>query len=151
MRIPIIGITASVVDSDRGKCLDAGMNDMLTKPFKKKDIIPILNKWLYDEKNRERFENYENESFERNNLDISIIDFEKAVSNFMGKKEVVIDSLKFFIQKVSQQLELIKTALEKNDFKSAIKDEAHSIKSSALNLEIAKIGENAKGLEHLFS
>ena len=62
LQTPIIAITASVVNSDRTKCLDAGMNDMLTKPFKKKDIIPILNKWLHDEKVNERYQKIEDEN-----------------------------------------------------------------------------------------
>ena len=80
-------------------------------------------------------------------LDSSVIDFDKAVNNFMGNKDVVIDSIKVFMRKIPEQLSALKNALEKNDFKT-IKDEAHSIKSSALNLEIAKIGENARELEH---
>ena len=31
--IPVIGLTASVLDVDRARCLDAGMDDVITKPF----------------------------------------------------------------------------------------------------------------------
>lgn len=45
-QIPIIAMTAHAMKGDREKCLNAGMNDYLTKPFQPKDIKEILHKWL---------------------------------------------------------------------------------------------------------
>lgn len=44
--ILIIAMTANVLEEDRKKCLDAGMNDYLSKPVKIKDISEMLRKWL---------------------------------------------------------------------------------------------------------
>ncbi len=43
---PIIAVTASALKGEEEKCLDVGMNGFLVKPFKKKDLIPILEKWF---------------------------------------------------------------------------------------------------------
>jgi len=43
---PIIAITANAMPYDRQRCLDAGMNDYLAKPFKKEDLASVLSQWL---------------------------------------------------------------------------------------------------------
>lgn len=44
-RTPIIGATAHVMDEDRQKCRDAGMDDYVSKPIRKDTIISMLRKW----------------------------------------------------------------------------------------------------------
>lgn len=44
-RIPIIAITAQALKGDREKCLDAGMDDFISKPIKKDQVIAIIAKW----------------------------------------------------------------------------------------------------------
>lgn len=44
--IPIIGITAYAVKADREKCINAGMDDYLAKPFIKEEFYNIIDKYL---------------------------------------------------------------------------------------------------------
>ncbi len=44
-RIPIIALTASAMAADRQKCIAAGMDDFLSKPFEPDDLTGLLSKW----------------------------------------------------------------------------------------------------------
>ncbi len=44
--IPIIAMTANAMEGDKKKCIDAGMNDYLTKPVKPQVLSDMLQKWL---------------------------------------------------------------------------------------------------------
>lgn len=48
--VPIIALTASSIMGDQEKCLEAGMNDFLMKPFVEKALIQILAKWIHKRK-----------------------------------------------------------------------------------------------------
>jgi signal transduction histidine kinase/HPt (histidine-containing phosphotransfer) domain-containing protein/ActR/RegA family two-component response regulator len=45
-RIPIIALTAHALAGDKAKCLDAGMDEWVTKPFTRKELNAVLQQWL---------------------------------------------------------------------------------------------------------
>ncbi|MFH1496330.1 MAG: CHASE domain-containing protein [Verrucomicrobiota bacterium] len=44
--VPIVAVTANALQGDREKCLEAGMNDYMTKPFTIADIARTLDAWV---------------------------------------------------------------------------------------------------------
>ena len=44
--IPIIAMTASAMQGDRDKCIQAGMSDFIAKPFQNRELAKMLARWL---------------------------------------------------------------------------------------------------------
>jgi len=42
---PIVALTANAMASDRQKCIGAGMDDFISKPFEPTDLTDMLAKW----------------------------------------------------------------------------------------------------------
>ncbi|HEU4790413.1 MAG TPA: histidine kinase dimerization/phospho-acceptor domain-containing protein [Flavobacterium sp.] len=44
--IPVIALTAGVLNGEREKCIEHGMSDYITKPIVQSDLEKVLSKWL---------------------------------------------------------------------------------------------------------
>jgi len=49
-KIPIVAMTAHTMKGDREKCLEAGMNDYVSKPIKREVVFEVIEKWVFGKK-----------------------------------------------------------------------------------------------------
>jgi PAS domain S-box-containing protein len=45
-RVAIVALTANAMEGDRERCLEAGMDDYLAKPFKLAELAAVLGRWV---------------------------------------------------------------------------------------------------------
>lgn len=45
-RVPVIALTATATEEDRRRCMSAGMDDFLAKPFSDADLMALMSVWL---------------------------------------------------------------------------------------------------------
>ncbi len=141
-RIPIIALTAGAVKGEKERCLEAGMDDFLTKPLELKRLHKVLDKYLaqfYRESKEvgERvIESKVNFHFDRATLMESI-----------GNSQIIFDKLleAAYIQ-FSHDLKVLRTAITDQNL-SLIQKTAHSIKGASLNMWFSHLAELAMEFE----
>jgi CheY-like chemotaxis protein/HPt (histidine-containing phosphotransfer) domain-containing protein len=145
-RVPIIAMTANAMKGDRGKCLEAGMDDYLCKPVNPQELNDILEKWIAKQDSSLLYEatNSDREPVQ------NIFDKASLLDRLMGDKELANEILAGFLEDVPRKFSALKEAIEKRDASSVIR-EAHTLKGASADVggkalletafEIEKAGE----------
>ncbi len=154
-QIPIIALTAHSMEGDREKCIAAGMDDYLSKPFNVEELQNILNRWIFKKPQAstasqiEKTNPSENESpdIDKGFSSLPSLNrntFEKVRT--VVKPEIFKSTLTNYINDTRKSLDTIQTAIESEDGMS-LKETAHRMKSSSGILGARRISEMFKSLE----
>lgn len=129
-RTPIIAFTANAMAGDREDCLDAGMDDYISKPVAKDAIRKILQKWLTEASNPEETEldAIQGEDQLTQVLDRKILKNLKDITN--GQHILV---LKSYLEMSEETIPAVSLAVRSNDAE-ALKRVTHYLKSSSLQI-----------------
>lgn len=141
-KMPIIAATASTLEDEYKNCLDAGMNDVLIKPFKKADIEKILGKWINSGQTAAPAE--APLPFPKS----SAFNASEMLDTFMNDEEAVLPLLARFIKRTQDQLNGF-SALEENPDWENSRREAHMIKGAAFTMGGSDLGKTAAILEQI--
>jgi len=139
--IPIIAMTANAMKGDREKCLEAGMNDYLTKPVDMEELAEKLAEWLGSKELGVVVKQSSTVSVEK-----VVWDNEAALARFAGKSERLASIIGSFVEHIPEKVDALQNAILKGDAITA-SEIAHYIKGSVANLSAVGLLKITEELE----
>lgn len=154
--VPIIAVTANALSGDAERCLDAGMNAHLAKPFTKDQLVNLMMLYVPNTKrNQKRVEGEPGFHAIDNTKDKQTESPSKACSSFDldQLKEQVGDSVELlqhilakYLSTQQADLEAIESAMESSDFIS-VRKIAHKMKGAAAMIGARELADICLSIE----
>jgi len=148
--LPVIALTAHALAGDRVKCIKAGMDDHLAKPFSKRQMAEILSRWLpewqdtvIDQPAVE--EDHTDAEPNEETICTAALDVIRGIQP-PGADDILTKVIKIFLMDAPERTQKISLAMAAGDLES-IRDHAHYMKSSSGNLGAVYLSSLYKALE----
>ena len=158
-RIPIIALTGNVIQGIQEQCKEAGMDDYLSKPFTKGDLLEKLGHWIESMATKElesRHEKLEDQDTQEPAAELTedenlpILDLSKLSMlrelQVNGQPSIVDRIVSTYLTETEPLISLLGETFESGDLEK-VQRIAHSLKSSSANVGAMIVSELSKDLQ----
>ncbi len=158
--VPIIALTANAMEGDRARCLAAGMDDYLAKPFTMAQLSEVLTQWLRAQTSPDKTEPVSSPAASPDNVPSdqppppSAAEIDKSAWEAIlalqrpGRPDILAKVLTAYLNDSRILVEEIRTAVHTQD-PVALAKAAHRLKSSSAQLGALATSAHCKELENL--
>ncbi len=143
--IPVIALTANAMQGDRDRCIDAGMNDYLTKPIAPQALADALARWLPGKVGAGETAPAPEDHLKA--LDGAVFDAESMLSRFGGDMEIAEIAVAGALESVPEELAGLRRAAAAGDHETA-RRHAHTIKGLTAAIGAKPCSAAAEHIEH---
>ena len=143
--VPIVAMTAYALQGDRERCMAAGMDGYVSKPFTSDALIVLLERWLpgkakipasplnADEAKETTMPNPNAGKEEPVSPDRPILDMSAMAKRLMGDQELALQICGVVVDEIPRQFAELRRLVAAGDV-HASERQAHTIKGAALNI-----------------
>jgi len=127
--VPIVAVTANVLDRDRERCMAAGMDDFLPKPISRDGLYGMIEKWVLDKP----FSDSGHEQAVGDSGDDrepAVFDKVKALDMIGNNSKVLQEVINCYLEDIPRRVSCLKDAFACQDMAEAARI-YHSIKGGA--------------------
>ena len=152
---PIVAFTANAMQGDKERCIEAGMDDYISKPVSQKELESILIKWNPDKLMSRSLNNEftldvpaspdQSDLLDLNADEVDLTVFNNLKLLFKDKFPAVVEKHKITL---IGNIEKAEKALEAKDSK-VLSSVMHSVKSSSRQFGAVKMGDLSEEIESL--
>lgn len=137
--IPIIALTAHAMMGDKEKCIEAGMNDYISKPIISSELLNKIDHLVAIKVKEEPVT-------ETDQKEALLFDVERLNQVTLGDKNFEKELLTDYLNDTDQKLDDLREQLFNKEIKK-ITDTAHTLKGSSYSVGARLIGDEAYGIE----
>jgi two-component system sensor histidine kinase/response regulator len=154
-RIPIVAMTAHAMKGDRERCLEAGMDDYLSKPISPLALAEALEKWSGKAREKQSLaapavaaacaaETPREEGGSTG--EAPVFDRQALLARLLGDEALAQDIIAGFLDDAAKQMDALRAFVGRGDAESA-GGKAHAIKGAAANVGGLALSAAARELE----
>ena len=130
IRTPIVALTANAQQSEKVKCINAGMDDYLIKPFNENDLIATLSKFNRRKQVSTEKNNTNKESELYNGPAFGL----ERIKDLVGDDITIVNSIvELFVREGSKIANVLEEAIHNNDIK-IIRAKLHELRPNLHNM-----------------
>ncbi|MBN1580478.1 MAG: PAS domain S-box protein [Anaerolineae bacterium] len=139
--LPIIAMTAHALEGDRERCLAAGMDDYISKPFRPQDLFAAIRRQVKSQERTERGQ-------EPIPSEEPAIDIPDALDRLGGDRPFFVELASMLLREAEKSLPQMEEVIAQGDA-DALMRLAHSLKGAAASLSAGPVQTVAFQLEKM--